>query len=261
MRAHIMSDLHFEHMARDNGDEFFRRAEALKVQDPAGLLILAGDICQVGRHESFWKSCLARLCGTYDKVLYVPGNHEYYSSCFESVDRFMSFLNQDPNLSNLIQLSQGPYEYEGIRFIGDTMWFPDTGETRWTKRMMSDFFTIGSQSTPFEPNVYGRHQDFLTKVMGKLKVGDVVVSHHMPLPASIHPKYNGSPINCFFMSDMTQHLREDCLPRLWIHGHTHEPLDYGFEVGAKNMRIYCNPFGYPNEGTNNRFWDRVGIDL
>ena len=257
MRAHVMSDIHFEHMQKEFGENFFKQVEALKAKDPADLLILPGDICQIGRHESFWKARMAELCGYYHTVLYVSGNHEHYDTRFSAVDSFFESIRANPNLHNLVQLRDKPFVYRGRRFIGDTMWFPDTNEDRWTKRSMSDFHVIYD----FEPEVYKRHQLFIEKVLGNLQKGDVVVSHHLPLKESIDAQYRGSPLNPFFCADIEARLGPEDLPAMWIHGHTHSPMDYIKEIGGEKMRVYCNPHGYPHEGENNRFWDRVGVDI
>lgn len=261
MRVHVMSDIHFEHMRREFGEGFFKQHEELLKRDPADVLVLAGDICQIGRHERFWEAKVAQLISPYKKAIYVPGNHEYYGYSFLEGDRFFEQIDQSPNFSNLIQLDHGPFEYGGHRFIGNTMWFPDTGEDRWTKRMMSDFSVIGTGASPFEPEVYQRHEQFKLKVMANLRAGDVVVTHHSPLPQSIHPQFAGSPINPFFMADMSAYLHEGTLPRLWIHGHTHNAFDYEYQVGQAKMRVYCNPHGYPFEGENPQFFNRVGVDI
>lgn len=261
MRVHVMSDLHFEHMRKEFGDEFFKKLENVLKQDPADLLILAGDICQIGRHEAFWKARMATLCGYYKKVIYVPGNHEYYCTGFLSAGRFLESIDGDPSFSNLVQLDGGTYIYGGYRFIGDTMWFPEIVTDRSAKRMMSDFSVIGEPAAPFEPLVYQKHSEFLNNVMSRLKTGDIVVTHHTPLPASINSQYVGSPINPFFMADMTPYLHEGTLPSMWIHGHTHSPFDYRHKVGSEYMRVYCNSHGYPGEGENPHFWDRIAIDI
>lgn len=257
LKIHEMSDLHFEHMSKEGGEQFFKSHADFLAQHPAKLLVLAGDICQVGRHQSFFRARLAQLCQPYERVLYVPGNHEYYSSSFNEVDRFMESLDSDPNLSNLVRLDQGPYTWGGVRFIGGTMWFPDTGEDYWTKRMMADFGAI----VGFEPEVYRRHSHFRLNVAARLERGDVVVTHHTPLPESIDAQYKDSAINPFFMADMSQNLYEGTLPQLWIHGHTHTPFNYVKQVGDEFMRVYCNPLGYPNEGENLHFWDQVELDI
>jgi Icc-related predicted phosphoesterase len=261
MRVHVLSDIHFEHMQKQEGDSFFRQLEEAQKKDPADLVILAGDICQIGRHESFWKARVAQLISGYKKALYVPGNHEYYNYSFLDGDRFFEDVDHDPNFHNFIQLDHGPFEFGGIRFVGNTMWFPDSGTPYYVKRGMSDFHAIGTGASPFEPLVYERHQDFVKKVMGNLRTGDVVVTHHLPLPACVDPQYAGSSLNPFFMADMSAHLHEDRLPRAWVFGHTHTPVDTFHQVGTEKMRLYCNPHGYPHEGANSRFWDRIGVDL
>lgn len=137
------------------------------------------------------------------------------------------------------------------------MWFPDLNSPWAVKRCMSDFFVIKD----FEPRVYVEHEKFKREVMANLKAKDVVVSHHMPLPACVDSQYAGSPLNPFFMADMSSMLREEQLPRLWIHGHTHTTVDLIHRVGNASMRVYCNPKGYPMEGANNQFWNRVAIDI
>lgn len=256
MRAHVMSDIHFEHMSKEFAEDFFKKVEALVAKDPADVLILAGDICQIGRHEALWKSQLARLCGYYPKALYVPGNHEHYDTSFEGVDRFFESVDVDPNFHNLVQLRDGPYEFRGRRFMGDTMWFPDTAPNYRVKRMMTDFHVIKD----FEPEVYRRHGEFLVNVAASLRPGDVIVTHHLPLPESVDAMYADSPLNPFFMADMSRNLYEGNLPIMWIHGHTHTTCNYIKRIGVSEMRVYCNPHGYPFEGANS-FWDRIGVDI
>lgn len=255
MRAHVLSDIHFEHMS--SSGLFFEKLEKVQKNDPADVIILAGDICQIGANEALWKSQVARLISGYKKAFYVPGNHEFYRSSFTDAAVFFDSLESDPNFHNLVQLSRGPHEYGGIRFIGNTMWFPDLGTSYRTKMGMSDFLVIGDSANPFEPAVYQEHEKFLLNVMGPVRQGDVVVTHHLPLKACIHPLYEHSALNPFFMADMSGHLNEAQMPRAWIHGHTHTPVDLQY----KGMRVYCNPHAYPGERSNLKFWDRIGIDL
>lgn len=258
MRAHVLSDVHFEHMSKDFGEEFYRNLAEIQAQQPAKLLILAGDICQIGQHEFFWRARLKELCRGYDKVLYVPGNHEYYRTNFYDVDAFLESIDQDDDFSNFIQLEHGPYVYDGQRFIGGTMWFPDDHATNKTaKRWMNDFRVIQN----FEPEVYRRHRQFLVKVAAQLRAGDVVVTHHMPTPACIRTKYIGSDLNPFFMANMTPYLYEGTLPKLWIFGHTHDPVEEEHVVGSQKMKLFANPHGYPHEGANPVFWSRIVVDI
>lgn len=260
MRAHVFSDVHFEHHRPTSGIDFWNKLYNLQKKDPAPLAILAGDICQVGHTGGLWKQSMAQLCSSYDKVIYVPGNHEYYGSSFDEVQEFFEDSKADPNLHNLVNLNDPgtpTFEYKGQRFIGGTMWFADKGYSSRYKSWMNDFSIIRK----FEPEVYRLHEFFLRRLRQNLRKGDVVVTHHMPLPASVDAQYAGSPLNDFFMSDRTQDLEEPYLPKMWIHGHTHTSCNYGHLVGDSVMWVYCNPHGYPNEGANRDFWDKVAIDV
>lgn len=73
MKLRILSDIHLEHNTPD----------AVPGCD-ADVVILAGDIAN-GRDGIDWAA------RTFDvPVLYVPGNHEYYESAFDPVDRLIA---------------------------------------------------------------------------------------------------------------------------------------------------------------------------
>lgn len=42
----------------------------------------------------------------------------------------------------------------------------------------------------------------------QLEAGDVVLTHHLPTPKSVPPRFARAAINAFFVSDMTSYLRE-----------------------------------------------------
>jgi Icc-related predicted phosphoesterase len=75
----------------------------------------------------------------------------------------------------------------------------------------------------------------------------VVVTHHLPHPGSIHPRYEGDPLNPGFASDLSALVRDPV--KLWIHGHTHESMDYLVE----GTRVVCNPRGYLPQEPNSAF--------
>lgn len=71
----------------------------------------------------------------------------------------------------------------------------------------------------------------------------MVVTHHAPSARSVEPKYAGSPLNAAFVSNLDA-LVERSGADLWIHGHTHYPVDYA--IGA--TRVFSNPRGYARDG-------------
>ncbi len=256
LRAHVFSDTHFEHMEKENVDEFFLELDLLNKRDPADLLILAGDYCQIARHEAAYKSILARIASYYKKVLVIAGNHESSGGSIARTDKYLDALSGDPNLANVQVLRNEKTEYKGRTFFGGVLWYPDC-EDLYKKESFYDYRVISDA----EPAIYEQHELFIKNVLMKLEPGCIVISHHLPLEKSIHAKWRRSNANNFFCYDVNAYLKEETLPNLWVHGHTHEKFDYQYKVGSNTMRVKCNPFGYIGEGCNNKFWDHCGIDL
>jgi predicted phosphodiesterase len=233
-----MSDLHLE-MHADGGAGFVRAL------DPAGVdvLVLAGDITY-GRDFDVLADTFAPLAEKYRHVLYVPGNHEYYKSSPAEVTRNVARLTDE--LPNVVSPDNGVAVIEGRRFVAGTMWFRREPAAVTLKGFMTDFSIIRN----FEPWVYEQNAAFERALDAELAPGDVVLTHHLPTPASVWPRFVGSPLNAFFLCDMTSHI-EARRPALWIHGHTHQRCDY--RLG--DTRVVANPLGYPKELASQRAFD------
>lgn len=230
MKLQIMSDLHLE-MHADGGAEFIRHLDPIGVD----VLVLAGDIA-MARHYGDLENVFERLARKYRHILYVPGNHEYYKSSPNHVARNLARLVKD--IPEVVIPDNGAVVIAGQRFIGGTMWFRPDPMGDMNKRFMNDFSLIED----FEPWVYDQNAAFEKALATRLEAGDVVLTHHLPTPKSVPPRFARSAINAFFVSDMTSYLRE-LQPKLWIHGHTHDRCDYVID----NTRVVANPLGYPNE--------------
>jgi calcineurin-like phosphoesterase family protein len=69
----------------------------------------------------------------------------------------------------------------------------------------------------------------------------VVITHHAPSKSSVHEKYaHDTLMNGNFYTDMDAFILANPQIQLWVHGHMHDPFDYG--IGG--TRIACNPRGY-----------------
>lgn len=71
----------------------------------------------------------------------------------------------------------------------------------------------------------------------------------------MHPKYKGSPLNRYFVGAAEQVFENR--PALWIHGHTHESMDYLHGT----TRVLCNPFGYMDYEVNPHFNPALVVDV
>lgn len=241
-----MSDLHLE-FHRDHGEYLFKHL------DPKGIdvLVLAGDI--VPLRDFYWaKEYFTEFCSMYKNVVYCKGNHEYYQTDIGTADHNMGAIAV--GLSNLHVLQHGePKVVDCQRFVGGTMWFKNDPRNMFHKQGMNDFYVI---SGGFDPWVYKQNELTVKNLEQNLQEGDVVVTHHLPSYKSVHPKFQDSGLNRFFVCDVEQ-LILDKQPKLWVHGHTHEGVDY--TLGK--TRVVANPMGYPHEMISVPFQEKLIVEV
>lgn len=241
MKLRILSDIHLEHNTPD------------AIPDcAADVVILAGDIAN-GRDGIDWAARTFR-----QPVLYVPGNHEYYESAFDPVDRLMADGAADTANVTLLNGSVAEFpDADGgpVRVIGTTWWtdYALYGENRIDEAMAAcakvvvDHRLIATagddvQPRPFTPtDALARHRAataWLTETLAQPFDGKtVVVTHHGPDLGSLDARYAHDIVSAGFIS-----RRPDLVAQadLWIHGHTHTSFDYW--IG--DSRVVCNPRGY-----------------
>ncbi|HWQ37852.1 MAG TPA: metallophosphoesterase [Burkholderiales bacterium] len=236
MRIRVLSDLHLEFSDRHPP---FEPPEA-----DAEVVVLAGDIDN-GTRAIDW----AERAFSDRTVIYVPGNHEYYEAELPAVAAALrARAKRSPNVRLLdnAQLVVGD-----VRFIGATLWTDFELFGRQQKeaalaeslKYVVDFRAIRwDRHTLFTPErsitLHRAAVAFLEECLARAFRGKtVVVTHHAPHPASVHPRWAAHLSSAAFVSDLTRLLgRSD----LWIHGHTHDSFDYR----VNGTRIVANPMGY-----------------
>lgn len=232
MRLHLMSDIHLNHYS-DKGAKFLKDLEP----EGADVAVVAGDIADPRVPEQY-RNLFERLAELYKHTIVVLGNHDYYKSDWSTTHHVVTAAIS--GLPNTHLLDRSETIIDGQRFLGHAMWFRDTPEAQRGKNYFSDFLYIkGLENWVFEENA-----EFEGWIIPTLNVNDIVVTHHMPSQKSVAPQWKRSPSNCYFVCEMDG-LIARAQPKLWLHGHTHDPFDY--VIG--NTRVVCEPRGYPRERT------------
>lgn len=185
----------------------------------------------------------------YPNVIVVLGNHDYYKASPSEVHEAM--LRVTAKHRNLHWLENGTVRIDGVRFVGTTLWFKENSNPTLSS-WMTDFQVIRQ----FEPWVYLQNEASVHFLHETVQPDDVVITHHLPSFMSVSPKYAGHPLNAFFVSDVESVIQKG-KPQLWIHGHTHESVDY--HIGA--TRVLCNPFGYARQEENRKFNDHLIVEV
>ena len=238
------------------GDDFFQNyQEILDIAkaEQVNVLIHGGDV--------FFRSKvpLPVIQKTYEpllpllesgmQMLFVPGNHEFYSKGRINKIR-EEMLEAEKECNKVHLLWNKKKEINGQTFIGTPLWSNfkngdpyvmlacDKGITDFHTTMLTDrdFWS------PLEMAKDWRiAYDFLSDniVLGN----EIVITHWAPSMQSSHPKYAGELINPYWCNEMDNFINT-FQPKVWIHGHTHNSWDY--TIGE--TRILCNPRGYdPHE--------------
>jgi len=241
MNLRILSDLHLEFL----GPHELEFIDSLD-KDGVDVAVVAGDLCRV----DFLRYAIKALCEQYPQVVYVTGNHEHYGTSGPQLYDLLGSLHA--SLSNLHWLQNSTVELAGVRFAGTALWFRDDPDNVAHEEALSDFWLIRD----FKPWVYEENTRALEFLEAHSRLADVVVTHHLPSKQSIAPRFEGDPLNRFFVCDVDD-LIERAEPALWVHGHTHCSVD----TNVGKTRIVCNPLGYSGWGENTDFDEKLVVQV
>jgi len=231
---YALSDVHSEHWRDANA--FVRFQEAIRPVEIADVLVLPGDIWSLSD-----ETCL-RYLDEFRKwaieIVYTPGNHEWYGT--NPTNRGKEVLDKlyKEGLRVLGPDYYESFEYEGMRFVGSTCWYPDTPLVRKKLMNWSDKAYIRDFEKWWEKFQLKERKH----LWANMKDGDIVVSHMLPTWNCVSHQFEADSYNCLYVADL-QDLIAEKNPAIWLHGHSHEALD----VIKGNTRFLRNPIGYPNE--------------
>jgi len=246
MKALVVSDLHFE-FHRDGGTSL-----VADLPD-ADVCLCPGDLSNAA---GIWDALLL-LLAKYEHTVFLFGNHEFYGSDIPRVRaKVQTLLGRLPKMGDkygkLHVLDNSTCEIEGRRFVGTTLWFREVPGGLKYERMLNDFHQIGNA----HKRIYEENTKAIAFLEETVTGDDIVLTHHMPAPESVAPKYIGSPLNRFFLCDV-KWIIEQRQPKLWVHGHSHSSARYSLG----QTEVICNPFGYAVQEENPEFDPNLILEI
>lgn len=243
MKLHVISDLHNE----------FSLHQPSPASYEADVIVLPGDIWKYARGIGW-----ARETWPNHRIVYVAGNHEYYGKMRKPT---LSKLHIAAKECGVDFLDNDEVIIDGVRFLGTTLWtdFELFGKEKQRHCMaegqngLNDFRVIHESKGTFSPiDSVLLHRASVEFLKAKLDTPfdgkTVVVTHHLPSEKSVVERFKGDVLSACFASNL-DYLIDGTKTQLWIHGHTHDNLDY--EVNG--TRVICNPRGYVTYSNTENF--------
>ena len=237
------------------------------------VLILAGDIVTFAaidpaktdpNNRSIRRRFLKMLqtdWSEYEKIYWIPGNHEYYGYYFDGADeagkRFCNTL--DPRL-HLLNNETVELDDNNV-IIASTLWTdfrnnPIDMETART--VMNDYAEVcmnekeyRKSKSPFSKKmkltpqrtaeVHKESLKFMKSECEKYREKrTIMVSHHAISDRSLNPKFSDNTyLNSSYYTSLDDWI-SDSRAQVWIHGHTHHDVNY--EIGS--TRVLGRMHGY-----------------
>jgi predicted phosphodiesterase len=233
----IASDLHIEY--KNDGT-----VDPLTIITPsADVLILAGDIGSLYKFEQLHKF-LSDICLHFDAVLYVPGNHEFYT--IEGIPSLnMGVLAKrlkvlQKTISNLYVLNKESVTIGDVCIAGCTLWsdakiripryivrLENTSDEKYRRMFETDVLFV---------------EDMVTYCKSKnLKL--IVVTHYCPSLQVLEGTNKREKFSSLYVSDLDKMLNSEDID-IWICGHVHVNFDFKTNGGT---RVVGNQKGKPKD--------------
>jgi len=230
----IASDLHLEFF----GSDLYEIRKFLKtLKTNADILLLAGDTFNI-TYLDIQMDCISNIFNN-TKVIFIPGNHEYYYSNKEKMENLLMKKSE---------------KYNNITFLENDYIFIDDktviiGACGWNDKfnslgakMMNDFVLIKDLSQNKYKSMTWNNisKEFFKMSFKKFQDKKIIcVTHNSPLLDFIPSKYLGSNLNSFFANDWSD-IIQMFKPDVWVSGHYHQ-----FKKFEKFETLFIeNGFGY-----------------
>jgi hypothetical protein len=233
-----ISDIHLEFLHIEE-----IKSKARKIIPICPILILAGDIGNP--FQKGYKLFIEEMNNKFEKVFIISGNHEYYGgkSMEETEIQIKDIIKDYKNVSYL----QNSYEdYNGIRYIGTTLWSNITDPNY----KINDVYSIKEMDIDLYNNLHKQSVEFLTKTLSQSKEYNcILITHHLPsykLIDKIFMDQKVSMYNQWFASCLDDiMIQYSSNIKGWFYGHTHLPNI----TNLYGVDTYCNPVGYKGENS------------
>jgi predicted phosphohydrolase len=206
----------------------------------ADTLILAGDIGSLYKIQQL-VGFLEKLCPYFGNVIYVPGNHEWYT--FPGYAHLpMSTLRErlhSIRIPNLYILDRGGIRIDDVCIIGATLWSDPDFVPNFLVRI------DGMNTEVYRKNHLTdlAYIEYMIEQCQKFGTRTVVVTHYPPTKQVLDNDRKKRRFPSLYATDLDELLDSDKV-HTWICGHTHSNFDLTMPGGC---RVVSNQLGKPKD--------------
>ena len=199
----------------------------------ADILVLAGDIGSFYKIEQLTKF-LEALCSYFQIVLYIPGNHEWYTIRGKEVLKYETLEKRmrqmEDKIPNLNILNRSSVVIGNICFTGCTLWSNPEGQIPTFIVRIPDLKTKEYREKHFEDLEYLKNMMlFCQKNNHRL----VIITHYPPTKKTLDEACaKKKKFHSIYATDL-DHLLDISLVQTWICGHVHKNFDFISELGCR----------------------------
>lgn len=226
-------------------EEIEEEVKDLEQTAPDEILILAGDLGQPvnlkGTVNQSYHQLLVLFRQRWDRIILIAGNHEY----FRHGNKVNSILTQLCEELGIHFLNENTITLSGLKFVGCTLW---SDITRAHYRQMNNPGEYPVNHAHYLA-LHKSHLNFIEEELElsvKAQTPTVVLTHHVPSPKLIHPRFPSHTGYCTDLDAMIAHYSP--VVKMWICGHSHETVITSID----SCLLVLNPLGTPNESRQRR---------
>ncbi len=206
VKYQLASDLHIEYLETPKASDFIKKV--------ADILVLAGDIGSLYKMDQL-ETFLKEL-SSFKKILYIPGNHEFYTvkdvkpKAFNHLLR--DLLELESRIPNLIVLNCNSIVIDDVEFVGCTLW-SNIGDNFFPKFRVRIY---GFSNIVYQQQ-YNKNLQFLKKTFKTPSDKErVVITHYPPVDKSTRDKFS------YLYANDLEHLIKSENMKVWNFGHIHQ---------------------------------------
>lgn len=216
--------------------------------------LLAGDIGYP--MEDYYKRFLMETREKFDLVVVIAGNHEYYKQKgkYWTMSQIENQIKKVCQETDCYFLQKSGLTYNGVRFIGTTLWSYIPSEYKYQIELgINDFKNILINDSAFNSNDFNRihqeHCEYIRQEIEKYQnIPIIIITHHAPILEMVQNKYRNSIYTYAFASNNFELFKEPV--KLWVNGHLHnsKKLQFGPTLCLSNCKGYSSAYkGYSPE--------------